>query len=660
LQRVTESDLGPIVEVPLLATIAAVVFEREPESPLPVDRTGLYETFVLSLLDERRARIQTRQAIREQLATYGSLAEQFGEYLFDHTEDCLGYLARHLLTKSERFTIETAMSWLKSQQVEVPRVPRLRDHLRELLLSTGLLSVQSGELEFVHQSFAEYLAAGGEALESFDPSTWRRSVRRDGLDNISMFTLTRWVRRGNDPLPLLNDLLRPGLRLTYPDLPVVCTLLEDGLPMDPDGGADLVARALRCIRRRRFDEGDSDLLQSMLRALRRRDGDGERVRRLAADPKASVLARTEALCVLALAGPEAERAAARAALIRLGTTSGEKREERLWALHELAGLGDHADREFALARIADTIETAVDEASRGRAVNLLARLEELEIAIDALLARLTDPRLPSSHRQDVLDALLIVLPETVPDEGALLDPFAAFGASFSGYFMPWTEVEEKSAVRTLIRIMYSERMMRVDQIGAALALISLSNGDAVTSAIRRITSTTLLTWPERMRLARTLEHVGLSPAARELLALLVQDRHQSGSRRAEAAALMIRYGDTYSAAAVLDRWFAGEAGPQMRFAALWSVTQAGHSTTALEWAQVLLDDPRLPTRVRLDAAFLLARVLGEFDQALLGLDGWKRAAEWWRPMVRVRLARRILSIEGWHRLLRATEKELAT
>ncbi len=593
------------------------------------------------------------------LATYGSLAEQFGEYLFDHTEDCLGYLARHLLTKSERFTIETAMSWLGSQQVEVPKVPRLRDHLRELLLSTGLLSVQSGELEFVHQSFAEYLAAGGEALESFDPSTWRRSVRRDGLDNISMFTLTRWVRRGNDPLPLLNDLLHPGLSLTYPDLPVVCTLLADGLPMDLDGGADLVARALRCIRRRRFDEGDSDLLRSMLRALRRRDGDGERVRRLAADPKASVLARTEALCVLALTGPEAERAAARAALVRLGTTSGARREERLWALHELAGLGDHADRELALARIADTIETAVDEASRGRAVNLLARLEELEIAIDALLARLTDPRLPPSHRQDALDALLIVLPETVPDEGGLLDPFAAFGASVTWY-MPWTEVAGESAVRTLIRIMYSARIMRVDQIGAALALVSLSDRGAVTSAIRRITSTTLLTWPERMRLARTLQRVGLSRAACELLALLAQDRHQSASRRAAAAALMIRYGDAYGAAAVLDHWFTGEAGPQMRFAAVWSVTQAGRSTTALEWAQVLLDDPGLPTRVRLDAAFLLARVLGEFDQALLGLDGWKRAAGWWRPMVRVRLARRILWIEGWHRLLTAAEKGLAT
>ena len=45
MRKTKESGLSDMTRIPLLAMIAAVVYQQSPESDLPMDRAGLYEQF---------------------------------------------------------------------------------------------------------------------------------------------------------------------------------------------------------------------------------------------------------------------------------------------------------------------------------------------------------------------------------------------------------------------------------------------------------------------------------------------------------------------------------------------------------------------------------------------------------------------------------------
>lgn len=137
LREIREAHLDELVKVPLLATIAAIVFEQYGDRPLPDNQYELYEAY-LSFLATARADAQG----------------QFGR----HRTTLLEHLGRVRL-ESDTSLVAAASDWalgnISSQELDVG----WRDQLITFLAATGPLVIRGDDLSFLHHSFAEHLAA---------------------------------------------------------------------------------------------------------------------------------------------------------------------------------------------------------------------------------------------------------------------------------------------------------------------------------------------------------------------------------------------------------------------------------------------------------------------------------------------------------------------
>ncbi|MEV6305381.1 TIR domain-containing protein [Actinoplanes sp. NPDC051861] len=228
LKAVAEARLGPAVEVPLLATIAALVFEQRQDRPLPVDRTGLYRQFVRHLLDGRPEVVDQRARMRGAFARYGEAGTSAGTWLDDHLVELVEHLADIHLTLGVTGLAEEAHRWVREQAPAETRdaVPDQDRHVRMLLGSTSVLVERHGELAFTHHSLAEYLAAGHRARH-FDEARWFSDVRAPERRNLALFVLGRRTYEPADPLVAA---LLSGLDT---DVPIAGEILADGVEVSP-------------------------------------------------------------------------------------------------------------------------------------------------------------------------------------------------------------------------------------------------------------------------------------------------------------------------------------------------------------------------------------------------------------------------------------------
>jgi hypothetical protein len=414
LDAITTAGLGPLVEVPLLATIAAAVYEEKPDLPLPLDRAGLYETFVRVLLTLREQRQGVRTSLREQLAPLGRQAEQFGERMLDDRLDCLSFLAVRQLRQGRPIR-ETLPAWL-AERYDRPPFGVTVDHLRDLLLDTGLVAVYGDDLVFIHQSFAEYLASR-ELVGEFDPWAWLATVRRSGPDSLGLFTLAAWGDAGNDTRPVVRELLDPGRSDAYPHLPQVSAMIQDGGVLAAgDGGDEIIELAETAVRRVRGPaEWVTEAVGEALRAILQRTRDKARVVRLIADERQSIGKRAEAARVLITSETAADHETGLDQLIGLAYRGDLPDLDRLWAFFVIVESAPRHERRHAVQRLAQYVETAHDLAVRMRALELLARAGEEAAAGAALLRRALDMRRPRAERSTAALLLVLFLDEHNPE-----------------------------------------------------------------------------------------------------------------------------------------------------------------------------------------------------------------------------------------------------
>ncbi|GLY51377.1 NACHT domain-containing protein [Lentzea sp. NBRC 102530] len=130
LRQIREAHLDELLQVPLLATIAAIIYGEYASTPLPGNQYSLYDTYL--------AHIRRDQPDR-----------------FDR-ENLLEHLARVRL------------------ETDLPLLPAAREFVAEnvwpekladYLLSVGPFILRGDDLQFLHQSFAEHLAATSRARE---------------------------------------------------------------------------------------------------------------------------------------------------------------------------------------------------------------------------------------------------------------------------------------------------------------------------------------------------------------------------------------------------------------------------------------------------------------------------------------------------------------
>lgn len=148
VRQIRAAHLDELVRVPLLATIAAIVFEQHDTRPLPDNQYELYESYLRYL----RTAHQIAPCPFDQI--HDPLLEHLGRVRLDH----------------DTSLVAAAREWVTQ------RIPNLTGHWQDELVTyltvVGPLTWRGDDLRFLHHSFAEHLAATAEARllpERFDP-----------------------------------------------------------------------------------------------------------------------------------------------------------------------------------------------------------------------------------------------------------------------------------------------------------------------------------------------------------------------------------------------------------------------------------------------------------------------------------------------------------
>jgi hypothetical protein len=140
LRQIRAAHLDNLVRVPLLATIAAIVFQLRSDMPLPDNEYELYEHYFAFLCSARPI-----------------------DSPFDpHRIDLLEHLGT-VRVETDTALAAAARDWVRCHMA-VDQLPAdWPDHLTSCLVAVGPLVMRGNDLMFLHHSFAEHLAATATA-----------------------------------------------------------------------------------------------------------------------------------------------------------------------------------------------------------------------------------------------------------------------------------------------------------------------------------------------------------------------------------------------------------------------------------------------------------------------------------------------------------------
>ncbi|MER7789106.1 caspase family protein [Streptomyces sp. NPDC097640] len=209
LAQLRDGHLLDVAKVPLLATIAAIVFESSPDTPLPKQRFGLYEQFLTHLAEGRSSR-RVGAGLRKLLDGL-----PHGERLADEVRARRLWLGQRLAvaaSEGETDLLHHADAWVRelAEELEapIPRTPTWRAIPLSLAEYTGLVTRDGGNnVRFWHLSFAEHLAAQvheRDLPDEFDPkaevwSSWlARIFDGAGQEEVARLVLVRHTHSHQD------------------------------------------------------------------------------------------------------------------------------------------------------------------------------------------------------------------------------------------------------------------------------------------------------------------------------------------------------------------------------------------------------------------------------------------------------------------------------
>lgn len=136
LRQIRKAYLDELVRVPLLATIAAIIFEQRRAHPLPDNQYELYEAYL--------------KYLRAGHDRHSSPLDAHREPLLEH----LGLVR----VEADTSLLNAARTWAAEH------VPGdWQDDLVRFLTAVGPFSLRADEIQFLHHSFADHLAATAKA-----------------------------------------------------------------------------------------------------------------------------------------------------------------------------------------------------------------------------------------------------------------------------------------------------------------------------------------------------------------------------------------------------------------------------------------------------------------------------------------------------------------
>lgn len=371
LRQIRKAYLDELVRVPLLATIAAIIFEQRREHPLPDNQYELYEAYLKYLRAGHPHRPSPLDAHRE------PLLEHLGLVRVD----------------ADTSLLDAARSWAADH---VPG--EWQDDLVRFLTAVGPFTLRADDVQFLHHSFADHLAATARArslplefsaehddfahlLHAARPREHGRHARRvllhyGRLHPPQADALLSTLNGGDCEQHLLAARLLAGHLPARPEAISVFLATVRGWAMTTHYNAyDILAGASRATHHPGLSDWLADLMD---------------------DERAPWTSRVEAAAALATRLPDTHR---QAALERLHTAISDLEGQpghRLLAAEALSDCGERqrTAAEQALRAIL-TDQFATPREHRDAAL-VLATLggEGREHATNALLAALNDPEAP--------------------------------------------------------------------------------------------------------------------------------------------------------------------------------------------------------------------------------------------------------------------------
>ncbi len=214
LRELAASRLEEEASIPLLATVAAVVFAEAPNQPLPASRFDLYERYFSHLYDSR-----ARQLLSDTCSRLAGrpMAEKLAQALVEARVALIEHLAP--LALRARSLLSEALRWLVSRGITPTPAPAdWSEIVSSVLTSTGLLLPDGEGLTFAHHTFAEHICDLLDArrlpsrFDPDDPIWWRtlslacadgdltaqRTILHRALINRDTPELLDWLLAGND------------------------------------------------------------------------------------------------------------------------------------------------------------------------------------------------------------------------------------------------------------------------------------------------------------------------------------------------------------------------------------------------------------------------------------------------------------------------------
>jgi hypothetical protein len=619
LAAIADGPLASLLEAPLLATIAALLYETHPGAPLPVDRTGLYVKFVEILLYEKREVTGIRADLRLQFAPQGDRAEALADLLITRTEECLEELGYQFIQHDVAPSAEVALDRLRQDMADLPAVPRLREHVQMVLVTTGLVLLLNESLRFRHLSVAEYFAAGHLARAGFPAKQWVRQTRATGVTSVASFYLARWVLAGNDATPLIRELCRPGPLRRYWNLPLMSEVLADGARLGPNGEEILAGATVAAVRGRlTFGPQDAPMLYRLLGQLIVRTGRTDVVLGLAARRRGQVVKAVEAARALLDLGPAGTRDVALAALWRQAQRRRLPLEGRCWALQCLAANGEAFQRSWAVDRLLRMLGPKASPSTTAIVMTALLNIDEAAATVITFLAHAVDPTASEFARHTALTYLSIVLhamswatpPGSTDEYGERHRLLLSIGGRTAWHNLgdPVTFVLQD------VHVGYAERL------AAAFALAWPVDPRNVDALLHEVMRNPTLGWATRVHIAVDLGIVGLERPCREALAVLADDPTLPAHSRIGTAFVLDGFG---SADELLMRWLHDEQQPAALRAEALGLFKRWHGDRADALASQISADTTEPFALRYSAALSIGE-LGRLatDRALSTRQRW--------------------------------------
>jgi DNA-binding XRE family transcriptional regulator len=165
LRQIRQARLDELVRVPLLATIAAIICDQHRDRPLPDNQYDLYEEYLTYLASAHRW--------PDESGPFGELIRQLRPSLLEH----LGATRYH----ADVSLAAAARDWMLERTTALQRPAGWQATMVAILRAVGPFVVRGDDLQFLHHSFAEHLAATERArrlpvpFEAEHP-TWAHTI----------------------------------------------------------------------------------------------------------------------------------------------------------------------------------------------------------------------------------------------------------------------------------------------------------------------------------------------------------------------------------------------------------------------------------------------------------------------------------------------------